>query len=564
MTLSHIRALATNVVSLLALIAGIAAIVVDWLVQGMIDTPAHVAIAGLVALVAGYVTMRQSPAFRYLSITILMCQIAATIAAAADTPWQTDLHMAFFAALAMSALLYDIRVIIIGTVVVAVHHLGLGMILPEMLFYGEGSFRRIMLHAVILLIEAGGLIWMMQNTFHLLTMAKDSAAEAEAHAEQARGLAREVEEGEILRVEERHKTLSELRDQFGTVVTSALDGDFSRRVPMDFAEDDLNQLAGSINTLVENIDSGLRETASVMAALSAQDLTQRMRGTYRGAFARLKDDTNAVADRLGEVVKTIRTASGTLTEATSGLLAGAEDLSQRTSRQASTVRQTTDSIEALAAAVRSNAESATKANSATANVVNTAETGRTVMAAATDAMDRIGRSSQQIAGIITLIDDIAFQTNLLALNASVEAARAGEAGKGFAVVAVEVRRLAQSAAEASSEIKTLIEQATSQVQEGHQLVGRAAATLTQIASAARTSNDLMQGIASAVADQNSAIANVEGAVRLIDEITQHNAALVEETNAAVAQAQEQASTLDDAVRVFRLEANPLRIGQRAA
>jgi methyl-accepting chemotaxis protein len=81
-------------------------------------------------------------------------------------------------------------------------------------------------------------------------------------------------------------------------------------------------------------------------------------------------------------------------------------------------------------------------------------------------MERITASSGKISNIIGLIDDIAFQTNLLALNASVEAARAGEAGKGFAVVAVEVRRLAQSAAQASSEVKVLIEQSGTEVKGG--------------------------------------------------------------------------------------------------
>ncbi|ODT79215.1 MAG: hypothetical protein ABS76_20325 [Pelagibacterium sp. SCN 64-44] len=554
MTLSHIRSFATLLVSALALVAGLSAIVTDFVVQQELGTPAYIALAGIAALAAGYALLRHQPAFRYLAVTVLMSGIAATLASAEGTPWQTDLHMAFFAALAISALLYDVRAIILGTVLVAVHHLGIGMALPEMVFYGGGGLARILLHAVILVVEAAGLIWLMLNTFKLLTLARDHSDQAEAHAEQARGLAREVEEGEALRLEERSRTLAELREEFGSVVTAALDGDFSRRVPTSFAENDLNELARSVNTLVENIEGGLRETSSVMAALSAQDLTRRVEGQYRGAFAGLKQDTNKVADRLAEVVNAIRNASGTLTHATADLLTGAQDLSQRTAQQAGTVRKTSDSIETLARAVHSNAERAGQASAATARVAGTAETGSKVMIDATDAMARIGKSSEQISGIIGLIDDIAFQTNLLALNASVEAARAGEAGKGFAVVAVEVRRLAQSAAEASAEIKALIEQATSQVGEGTSLVGRAAETLTQIAEAARTSNELMQGIAEAAADQNHAIAEVDDAVRRIDAITQHNAALVEQANAAVAQAQGQATTLDGIVNVFRVDA----------
>src|SRR5204862_8238152 len=92
------------------------------------------------------------------------------------------------------------------------------------------------------------------------------------------------------------------------------------------------------------------------------------------------------------------------------------------------------------------------------------------MVKANAAMERITGSSAKISNIIGLIDDVAFQTNLLALNASVEAARAGEAGKGFAVVAVEVRRLAQSAAQASSEVKGLIEQSGTEVKTGSKLV----------------------------------------------------------------------------------------------
>ncbi|MET0440296.1 MAG: methyl-accepting chemotaxis protein, partial [Devosia sp.] len=157
-----------------------------------------------------------------------------------------------------------------------------------------------------------------------------------------------------------------------------------------------------------------------------------------------------------------------------------------------------------------------------------------------------------ISNIIGMIDDIAFQTNLLALNASVEAARAGEAGKGFAVVAVEVRRLAQSAAQASSDVKQLIEQSSGEVSAGSRLVANAANRLLTMLEAVRENNELLGSIARGSREQASAIEEVTTAVRQMDEMTQHNAALVEQINASIEQTEAQATDLDRVVDVFQL------------
>ncbi|WP_224703912.1 methyl-accepting chemotaxis protein [Devosia aquimaris] len=361
----------------------------------------------------------------------------------------------------------------------------------------------------------------------------------------------EAEAAQVLnRQAERANMMQNLQRAFGTVVDAAIAGDFSQRVDMEFPDEELNRLARSVNHLVETVDRGVGETGHVLSALANTDLTQRMTGDYDGAFARLKADTNAVAEKLTEVVGQLKDTSRSLKTATGEILSGANDLSERTTKQAATIEETSAAMEQLAATVMTNAERANEASQAAASVSQTAEEGGAVMAQATQAMERISNSSSKISNIIGMIDDIAFQTNLLALNASVEAARAGDAGKGFAVVAVEVRRLAQSAASASADVKQLVEESAHEVNGGSRLVADAASKLEAMLAAARSSNELMSGIARESRAQASSIEEVNTAVRTMDEMTQHNAALVEEINAAIEQTETQATELDRIVEVF--------------
>ena len=287
-----------------------------------------------------------------------------------------------------------------------------------------------------------------------------------------------------------------------------------------------------------------------LARLAEGDLTATIDEAFSGDLEKVRLAYNNTVGTIKDIVARLRGASVSLKTATGEILSGANDLADRTTKQAAAVEQTSAALEQLASTVADNAKRAGSASAKAKLVSQTAAETGGVMQEANTAMERISASSTKISNIIGLIDDIAFQTNLLALNASVEAARAGDAGKGFAVVAVEVRRLAQSAAGASSEIKGLIEQSVSEVATGTRKVAEATGKVTSMLDGIHENGVLIEEITVATGAQSSSIGELTSAVKQVDEMTQHNAALVEETNAAIEQTESQAVELDRIVEVF--------------
>lgn len=301
-----------------------------------------------------------------------------------------------------------------------------------------------------------------------------------------------------------------------------------------------------------------------LVKLAQGDLTSTIETAFEPQFEDLRLALNDTVHRFADVVGQLQTTSRSIKAATGEILSGANDLSERTTKQAATIEQTSAAMETLASTVSDNALRAEEAAGKASAVSSVAARSGEVMGQANAAMERITASSAKISNIIGLIDDIAFQTNLLALNASVEAARAGDAGKGFAVVAVEVRRLAQSAARASADVKALVEQSAGEVRGGSRLVSDAATQLSTMLEAAEQNASLIEAIADASRAQASAISEVTVAVHTLDEMTQHNAALVEETNAAIEQTEAQAQILDRLAAVFTVDGRTLASKDRRA
>src|SRR5690606_15147177 len=212
----------------------------------------------LAALTAGFCFFRNSATFRYLAVSVLMVQVMAGLVALRGHPMQIDVHMAFFAALAMCALLYDVRAILLGAGLVAVHHLGLGMTLSDLVFYGEGGLGRVLLHAVILVAEAAALVWMTRNTQMLLELSSVKSDEAEAGARQAQDYA-ETAQRNLAAVNAHIEEMQHFQQQFAGVAEAANAGDFSQRVEARFKDGELNNLAEGINALTRTFDRAVTE-----------------------------------------------------------------------------------------------------------------------------------------------------------------------------------------------------------------------------------------------------------------------------------------------------------------
>ncbi|MCC8559963.1 methyl-accepting chemotaxis protein [Xanthomonas vesicatoria] len=349
------------------------------------------------------------------------------------------------------------------------------------------------------------------------------------------------------------QNLAAINGEIRGLVEAAAVGDFTTRGNAQAYEFEFRAMVDGLNGLMHNVDHNLGELSRLLKAIADGDLTIRMQGQQQGVFARMRDDANATAAQLAEIVGGIKASAVSIKGAASEIAAGNQDLSQRTEQQAANLEETAASMEELTSTVRQNAEGARQANQLALGAASVAEQGGEVVGKVVETMTGIEASSRKIADIISVIDGIAFQTNILALNAAVEAARAGEQGRGFAVVASEVRTLAQRSSDAAKEIKSLIDDSVERVAEGAVLVRSAGTTMTELVASVQRVTDIMGEISAASQEQSAGIEQVNQTVTQMDETTQQNAALVEEATAAARSLEEQAVQLTEAVAVFKIE-----------
>jgi len=471
-----------------------------------IDAEAVLATAALSATVAAAAQvflLRQGPqaATRYLLTGGYVLQAGLLVFLFRGHPWQIDIHMYFFAAMAIGAALIDWRAIAVAAGVAALHHLVLNIIVPSWVFPDGASLLRVALHAAVVVLETGALIWLSHKLVSALGQADGARAEALEEAEKARLAASEAFEAKA-------------------VSDSALEDAKAAR-----AENE--RLAAAAETERQKLSEEARDAAIALA----NDFEAKIRaivGSIQTAADLLEKDGGSLEAAAAEVRRLLNSAA-----------AATESVSSNADTVAAGAEEMTSSIGEISRQV---SESRDFAQRALDHVDRSRET-----------MNSLSERADTITGVVDIISSIAEQTNLLALNATIEAARAGDAGKGFAVVASEVKSLATDSAKATQQI-------SEQLSAMQDISRNAVELFTEIAQTIRSVSENATGISSAVEEQDAATREIASSAMRASEETNSAAQQVGSVLDVVKQVDDSAGTSSEAAR--RLAEQAAQLSER--
>jgi methyl-accepting chemotaxis protein/methyl-accepting chemotaxis protein-1 (serine sensor receptor) len=258
-------------------------------------------------------------------------------------------------------------------------------------------------------------------------------------------------------------------------------------------------------------------------------------------------EVRAMSSGLRRVALELSEGAGQINNAASQVAASSQSLAQGASQQAASLEETSASTEEITSMTRKNAENSKSAAEVMATVDREVKDGNLTLEQMVASMQQINTSSDKIAKIIKVIDEIAFQTNILALNAAVEAARAGEAGMGFAVVADEVRNLAQRSAQAAKDTSALIEESIGTSRDGNAKLEQVAGVIRAITESAAKVKTLVDEVNMGSQEQARGIDQISKAIAQMDQVTQGTAASAEESASASEELSAQAQALNHIV-----------------
>jgi len=296
---------------------------------------------------------------------------------------------------------------------------------------------------------------------------------------------------------------------------------------------------GDLMIAFQNMILTIRDQAKVAEELSNGNLD--VEAKVKSDKDILGKSISKMVNKLREVVENVKSAADYVASGSQELSSGSEGLSQGATEQASAAEEASSSMEQMTSNIKQNADNAQQTERIALKSSEDAKIGGKAVAETTEAM-------KEIAGKISIIEEIARQTNLLALNAAIEAARAGEHGKGFAVVASEVRKLAERSQTAAAEINKL---SASSIK----VAERAGEMLSKIVPDIQRTAELVQEITASSNEQNSGAEQINNAIQQLNQVIQQNASASEEMSSTAEELSSQAEFLNEAISFFKLAEN---------
>lgn len=329
-------------------------------------------------------------------------------------------------------------------------------------------------------------------------------------------------------------------------------GHFDVYVENDSA-DEMGILTQELNSTVSHIREYVYDIRRILDEISSGNIALTVENEYLGDFVAIGESLNQIINSLNRTMGEIHQCGEQLNTSAVNLAEGAQSLAHGSAEQTSSVDEFMVSLKTVADLTAQDGENAKEVTGLSQLASKAVEKSDNQMKQMAAAMQEIEMSSQEIAKVIKLIEDIAFQTNILALNAAVEAARAGEAGKGFAVVADEVRNLAAKSSDAASSTVAMIGRSTTAVENGVTIVETTAQALEEVGVNVRKMNEILGRIGESTAEQARAFTRMTTAAGQISAVVHVNSTAAEENSAASEELTSQSETLKMLVEQFRLK-----------